>query len=134
MSLAIDGTLDTNILLRFLLKDVQPQHQKAKKIVESSKIWHISMLSIAEIVFVLTGIGFTRDEIKINIELLSNYSNLYMQRNIVLPALDLYATHPAISFMDACLAFESVAEYATPLWTFDRKLANQVPQAKLLTV
>lgn len=132
MSLALAGTLDTNILLRFLLADVPEQHTKAKRKIESNQLWYISNLSIAEIVFVLEGLGVPRDLVAKNLYLLSSYTNLYMNRQVIIPALDLYLSRPSLSFIDAALAYEAIAETATPLLTFDRKLANQAESAKLL--
>jgi predicted nucleic-acid-binding protein len=133
MGLVQAGTLDTNILLRFLLGDQPAQFARAKKlIIDEPRIWHISMLSIAEIVFVLEGMGFTRQEIKRNVDTLSGYRNLYFARAVATPALELYVRRPALSFIDACLVFEATAESAELLWTFDKKLARQAPATKLL--
>jgi len=132
MSLALEGTLDTNVLLRFLLADVPAQSAKARRLIERPKNWHVSLLSIAEVVFVLEGKGFTRTEIKQNIAVLSSYTNLYIARAIVHPALELYTTHPALSFIDACLVYEAAAQHAEPLWTFDQKLARQAVGAELV--
>jgi predicted nucleic acid-binding protein len=133
MSLVLEGTLDTNILLRFLLGDVPKQSAEARKLIEQPRIWHVSVLSIAEIVFILEGKGFSRSEIKQNIAVLSSYPNLYMARAIVDPALELYVTHPALSFIDTCLVHEASAEQADPLLTFDQKLARQVPGVELVS-
>jgi predicted nucleic-acid-binding protein len=133
MSLALQGTIDTNILLRFILKDVPDQFDKAKALIEGSTgPYYVSLLSIAEIVFILEGAGFNREEVKRNIDFLCGYPILYINRLVVLQALELYVSHPALSFIDACLAYEADAEYAPPLLTFDKKLAKQAPQAQLL--
>lgn len=132
MSLNLKGTLDTNILLRFILADVPAQHHKARLLIEQSKSWHVSLLTIAEIVFILEGKGFTRIEVKQNIDVISSYQNLHFTRAVVHPALELYVTHPALSFIDSCLVFEAEVEHAQPLWTFDKKLAKQLPTAKLV--
>jgi predicted nucleic-acid-binding protein len=132
MGLGLNGTIDTNILLRFLLADDAVQYQAAKKLIERPTLLWVSVLSIAELVFVLEGKGFSRLEIRENIMVLSSYKNLYLTRNIILPAIDLYVNHPALSFVDTCLAYESKEEYAEPLYTFDKKLAKQTPHTKLV--
>jgi predicted nucleic-acid-binding protein len=134
MGLGLEGTLDTNILLRFLLADNAQQYRVARALIEKPKLLHVSVLTIAEIVFVLEGKGFTRHEIKQNIEALSAYRNLYMSRAIIMPAAELYAKHPSLSFIDACLAYEAAQESAEPLYTFDKKLARQAPHTRLVTV
>lgn len=133
MSKALSGSLDTNVLLRFLLGDVPDQHRQAKALINEPKIWHVSNLAIAEIVFVLESMNFTREEIKHNIDVLSSYTNLYIARSVIHPAMELYVSHASLSFVDACLAYDAAAEHALPLWTFDRKLARQTEEARLLT-
>ncbi len=114
MSLALEGTLDTNILLRFLLADVPRQSVRARKLIERQTNWHVSSLSIAEIVFVLEGMRFARKEIKQNIEVLSSYANLHIARAVIHPALELYVTHSALSFIDACLVYEALMNMPNP--------------------
>lgn len=132
MSLALEGTLDTNILLRFLLQDNAAQYLSARKVVEAPRNLRISLLSLAEIVFILEGLELTRDEIRENIEKLASYRHLHMPRGIVVPALALWVAHPALSFVDCFLSIEAEAEHAQPLWTFDKKLAKQASAAKLV--
>jgi uncharacterized protein len=132
MGAVYDGTLDTNVLLRFLLGDVPAQSEASKKIITGGGPWYVSLLSVAEIVFVLEGLGFTRPEIKQNIEVLAACRSLSMHRSVALPALELFVLRPALSFIDACLPHEATAEDAAPLLTFDKKLARQTSVGKLV--
>ena len=126
------GSLDTNILLRFLLADDARQSHQSQALIEASKSLKVSILCIAEIVFIMEGKGFGRAAIWRNIETLSSVNNLQMPIGIILPATELYVKQPALSFIDACLAFEANAVSAEPLWTFDMKLAKQAPHTKLV--
>ena len=45
----------------------------------------------------------------------------------------LYLEHPKLSFYDCCLACYAEIKHHEPLFTFDKKLAKQLPQAKALT-
>src|SRR5438477_8013960 len=119
MSRKLSGTLDTNILLRLILNDVPDHNKKAREIIERPGTWHVSVLSIVEAVFVLEGKGFSRYEVKQNVDVICALPNISVNRDIIQPAIELYALHPSLSFVDACLAFE--AETAQPLWTFDKK-------------
>ena len=47
-------------------------------------------------------------------------------------ALALFIAHANLSFEDCCLAAYAQITDAEPLWTFDKKLANQAPSAKLI--
>jgi predicted nucleic acid-binding protein len=49
----------------------------------------------------------------------------------VLPA---YTSHPKLSFVDCYLAILAQRTEAAPLLTFDKKLANQLPTAQLLSL
>lgn len=126
------GSLDTNVILRFLLNDDKQQLKEAEKLIISPKSFRVSLLSIAEAVFVMEGKGFDRTVIKENLEALCSVANLHILRLVVLSAALLYSQRPALSFVDACLAFEAEVESAEPLWTFDKKLAKQAPHTKLI--
>ena len=43
-----------------------------------------------------------------------------------------FSLHPKLSFEDCYLATSAELSDAKPLWTFDRKLANQALAAKLV--
>lgn len=126
------GTLDTNLILRYLQGDVPEQYRLVARLLDSGTPLYISLLSIAEAVYVFQGKGFARDAIRYNIERLLSYQNVDTDHQVVLPALELYANFPALSFVDACLAYEAEANQALPLWTFDKKLAKQAPNTELL--
>jgi predicted nucleic acid-binding protein len=55
-------------------------------------------------------------------------------RALFAKALPLFATHPALSLEDCCLSVYAELDGATPLWTFDQKLARQVTGAELVRV
>jgi predicted nucleic-acid-binding protein len=49
-------------------------------------------------------------------------------------ALLLYLSRPALSFEDCCLSTYATLNEAEPLWTFDKKLASQAANTRLITV
>jgi predicted nucleic acid-binding protein len=49
-------------------------------------------------------------------------------------AMPLYIEHSGLSFEDCCLSVYAQLNNAEPLWTFDKKLANQAPNSKLVAV
>ncbi len=126
------GSLDTNVLLRLILADDLKQNQQARRLFRQSKTWHVSLLSIAEIVYILEGKGYARGEIKQSLEVLCGLSELHLAREVIWPAAQLYSAQPSISFVDACLPFEAAANSAEPLRTFDKKLAKHAPHTKLI--
>ena len=51
---------------------------------------------------------------------------------MVSTALPYYLAHPKLSWADCALSVEAELKHREPLFIFDKKLANQLPQAKLL--
>lgn len=133
MKLTLKGSLDTNIILRWVLGDIPEQTAKTDLLINSGKPLRVSLLVIAEVVYILEATGFSRLQIQATIERLAGQQNLYLNRYVVVPAVRLYVKNNSISFVDACLVYDSSESGAVPLYTFDKKLANKSPQTiKLL--
>jgi len=129
------GSLDTNVLLRLLLNDVPKQHASALKLFNNQGgSFVIADIAIMEIVFVLTGdvYKFTREQASLAIEGILSIDKFDCNRKLFERALPLYVSHEALSFEDCCLSVYAVLGGATPLWTFDKKLAHQTASAKLV--
>jgi predicted nucleic-acid-binding protein len=129
-----DGSLDANVLLRFILGDVENQSKAAISLLESSS----GQLAVAdqafvEVVFVLEkGYEMARADIVAALEGIISLPVINCNRVLLSTVLPHYLRSPALSFVDCCLATYADLNDATPLYTFDRKLANQLPSAKLL--
>ena len=130
----MNSSIDTNIVLRFILNDVPEQRKKAIKLFDdTSQTFSLSELSIAEIIFTLQGLNFSRNQIVNNLNYFLSMKNIRVSNRILLErALSFYESHPALSFIDCYLAFLAEENGTEPLWTFDRKLSNQHPSAKPL--
>ena len=127
------ASLDTNILLRYILEDAPHQCEKVKKLIlNQEQPFYISDLVLAEVVFNLQGTKMPRKNIVSILSRLFDLPNVHVNHTILDQALPFYEDHPALSFVDCMAAAYAKAENKTPLWTFDRKLANQHPSAKLL--
>jgi predicted nucleic acid-binding protein len=127
------GSLDTNVILRLLMRDDEDHFQRAKKLLDSSDRLHVSDTAIIELVFVLSReykvrregvaeliLGFiSRDQIRCNNDLFERAFAAFVKR-------------PSLSFEDCLLAAQAVSDKAIPLWTFDEKLARQAVGAKLV--
>lgn len=133
MSLNLEGSLDTNIVLRYILGDVESQTKIVDKLIGSGINLRVSDLVIAEIVYILEAKGFRRSEVVETLEPLLAQNNLYITRSVVSPALEMYEKHSSVSFVDAMLVFDTSQSYATPLYTFDKKLANKSTNCKIPT-
>ncbi len=116
-------SLDTNIVLRYLINDVPSQHAKAKLLIAKSPNY-VSDVVIAETVFVM--------ESFFQLERLSIVH--LMKMLIAAPGLitsfflhdvvDLYLARPALSWVDCYAAVEARIS-GNDLYTFDKKLRTQ---------
>lgn len=132
---AFAGSLDANVLLRLLLDDISEQHAAVEALFQKSKgQFAIADTAIIEVVFVLgRHYGFSRTAISEAIEGLMLLPEINCNRTLFEKALPLFTKNPSLSFEDCCLVTYAELNDARPLWTFDRKLANQTPNAKLVT-
>ena len=128
------GSLDANVRLRLLLNDVADQHQAALTLFQrAAGQFAVADTAIIELVFVLgRNYGFTRPAIAEAVEGLMSLPEINCNRLLFERALVLFRKHPALSFEDCCLASYAALNNAEPLWTFDKKLANQAPSAPLV--
>ena len=128
-------TLDTNIVLRIVLNDVPKLTDKViHLLIDDSRTFIIPDVVFCEMVHILTKkLSYTRvDAVREITKTLSAFYNLSYDLNIVTEVFHDYVTHPALSFEDCYLAYYATKNGATPLWTFDKKLATESPTAKLL--
>lgn len=126
-------SLDTNVLLRWLLQDIEDQAAAAEKLINSKADFDIADMAISELVYVLeTLVGADRQTIANNIYRIVAQHNFNCNRELLMKVTKLYLRYPAQSFVDCCLVAYAELNGATPLFTFDKKLGKQLEQAKLL--
>ena len=125
--MTISGSLDANVVLRLLLNDVPEQHEAVLKLLDqASGQFVVADTAIMETVFALSKhYGLTRAVVVEAIRGLMSLTEIKCNQVLFEKALPLYARHPKLSFEDCCLASYAELTDASPLWTFDRKLANQ---------
>lgn len=130
------GSLDANVLLRLLLNDLPDQHQAVMKLFKnSSGQFAVADTAVIETVFVLErNYKFTRIAIVETIEGLMSLTEINCNRPLITKALFAFSKNTGLSFEDCCLATYAELNDATPLWTFDQRLAKQVPSAKIVPV
>ena len=129
-------SLDTSLIVRVLTRDDYKKSKQTLDFLQTSSAKHqIFDLAISETVYVLTTqYGKTRQEA---IDLLSFFltrfsdSFIYNQTltSLVFP---MYLSHPKLSFNDCMLSCYAELHHAEPLFTFDKKLAKQASNAKIL--
>ena len=116
--------LDTNLLVRLLVRDDANQVNAAEGFVEKGA-W-VSHLVLAETLWVLDAV-YSRSPTQIAnaIDLLLNHQNLTLQdADVVALALATFRSRPSLGFSD-CLILEIARKAGhLPLGTFDRNLAR----------
>ena len=116
--------VDTNVLVRLLVRDDFKQVQAAEAFVAAGA-W-VSHLVLAEAMWVLDAVyERTPEQIATAIDMLLNHKDLTIQdAEVVTAALEHFRKRPALVFSD-CLVLEIARKAGhTPLGTFDRDLAK----------
>lgn len=128
------GSLDANAVLRLMVGDVPEQKLLIERLLEDEKRqFALADIAIMEIVHALERYyGVKRADVSQSLGAFMNLSQINCNRVLFDNALMLYVSHPALSFEDCCLAVYAKLNGATPLYTFDKKLANQAPDTQLI--
>jgi predicted nucleic-acid-binding protein len=128
------AALDTNIIVRLTVGDVPHQLQLVEKLLSTAREFYVSDLALIEFVYVLEhAYTFPRYLIATSLESVLNNDHIKANGSLFSQSVRLYVEHPALSFVDCCLIVQAEQQHTPPLWTFDKKLANQSDgRAKLL--
>lgn len=125
-------SLDTNILLRLMLKDIPAQ---CKKIVDlfmrHGYAYDVADLAITEAVYVMQK-EYSRVEIVERLNSIFAMKEINYNRALFDRVFPMYLNNPKLSFNDCCLVGYAALNEAEPLWTFDKALAKESGIAKLL--
>jgi predicted nucleic-acid-binding protein len=118
--------VDTNVFLRFFVKDVEHQYEKARILFEKAEAGKVKLetseLVIAEIVWVLESFyGFTRKEITDLLVILLSSRNLKIANSSrISAAVQLYASG-TMDFIDAYNIAYMKSRDMTKVATYDHK-------------
>src|SRR5689334_5959901 len=117
-------SLDTNVVLRFLLSDIPDQTDKVTKLIETQKVY-VTDVVVVEIVYVLEKVYELprQDVCELVLDFL-NFSNVVHNPRFLLDTIAMYKNHPALSIV-GCYASEEARSFGNDLVTFDKRLANQ---------
>lgn len=116
--------IDTNVLVRLLVRDDRRQIDAAEKFVGKGA-W-VSHLVLVETLWVLDAVyDRSAEQIGSAAEMLLAHAELTLQdADVVAAALSQFRARPALGFSD-CLVLESARKAGhLPLGTFDRQLAK----------
>lgn len=126
-------SLDTNVLLRWLIQDVPDQAAMVDELMAKGRRFRVDDAAIIETVFVLERtMRLSRRTVTESLRVLIATASLDLDRALWNRIADIYLDHPKISVADIFLALRAGDAGAVPLLTFDPKLANQVDGVALL--
>jgi len=127
-------SLDTNCLLRWLLDDIPEQTALVTALVNSGEGVAVADAALIETVFVLEKIKkISRETIEKTVMAIIGKNTIHCNRELFIEILPIYTTHTKLSFVDCYLAVLAKRTGTAPLLTFDKKLANQLPETQLLS-
>ena len=130
------SSLDTNVILRLIIKDSPAQAKKVLDLIsDTDKIFIAEDIAIMEAAHTLeTYYERSREEVVDSLESFFRIKNIFyasdISASVFAKAYPLYLKYPMLSFNDCYLAVKSEASAAEPLWTFDKLLAKKLPSAK----
>lgn len=131
----VRDTLDTNLIVHYLMRDNEAQYKKVRNLLAEGYQHDVPDLAITEAVYVLERhYQMAREDVAFILQyFLAQFNDvLNYNRALFELAFPFYVAHPALTFNDCCMAFYAELNHAEPLYTFDRKLATQHPSAKRL--
>jgi predicted nucleic-acid-binding protein len=129
----VSYSIDTNVVLRLLVRDIEKQYVTAKNLVEGAK----KAVGVADIVFIeleyaLTKhYGLTRAEVADLLLGLISHPKISANSELFIRVFDDYVAHPALSFTDICLPVYARLNSQSPLYTFDKKMVKQLEGVRL---
>lgn len=118
------NSLDTNIVLRFLLNDIPEQTIMARRLIAASPVY-VSDVVVTETIYVLEQkLIYDRSFICGVLRMFLGLQSVFYN-DLVLPSvMKMFEERPSLSFVDCYAAMEAKV-FGTKLYTFDKKLINQ---------
>ncbi len=117
-------SLDTNVILRFLLRDILDQAKKAENLVKNSPCY-VTDVVLTETVFVMEKIYETpRQGLVALLRGFLTFPNLTYNTYLMDDVLDMFEKYHSLSIIDCYSAVEAKV-FGNQLVTFDKKLMKQ---------
>ncbi|TAG03228.1 MAG: PIN domain-containing protein [Betaproteobacteria bacterium] len=122
--------LDTNVLVRLLLKDDPAQHAAAEKLLAQPRDYAVSVTVMLELVWVLESVGFDTAEVAHAITSIIAQPNIYVHQADAVAAANAHYRVGA-DFADALHHALCATPKHTAFATFDKKFADFAKRRKL---
>ena len=115
------NSLDANIVLRFILRDIPEQFVKVEALVTSS-VCYVSDVIITEIAFVLERrLGVSRRDTALMLKTFLDLPTIMCSKPLLDDVINLFAVQRKLSFPD-CYAAAEARRSGNKLATFDKDL------------
>ena len=119
------GSFDTNILLRFVYKDVPHQTQAIDAMLAKGGRFEIADAALFEMAFVMEKVYLSsRDDIVDSILSIVRNDQFICNKLLLEKTLPLYRDQQKLSIIDCALLVYARLNKATPLYTFDKELVK----------
>ncbi|MCK8824321.1 PIN domain-containing protein [Fuchsiella alkaliacetigena] len=117
--------IDANVILRYLLDDVEELADKASEIIEKDRVYILNEV-LAEVIYVLEGVyELDRKEIKdVLFEFLGLETVVIEDKKLLFESLEKYL-EIKLDFVD-CLLYAYVKVNNRKVYTFDKKLNQEI--------
>lgn len=117
-------SLDTNVVLRFLLDDIPEQTKKATSVVQKNKVY-VTDVVVVETIYVLEKvILLPRQDIAKLVTDFLGFASVVHNPYFLEEVIEFYEQHPSLSIVDCYESAEAKA-YDNQLITFDKRLVSQ---------
>lgn len=115
------NSLDANVILRYLLRDIPEQAAKSQQIITTS-VCYVSDVIITEVAFVLERrIGLSREQVAALLGKFVELPTIVCNESLLIYTIELFAKQRQLSFPDCYAAVESRGN-SDVLLTFDSNL------------
>ncbi len=129
-------SLDTNVILRYVLRDIPDQSRHAQELITES-ICFVSDVVLTEVAFVMEKVmDVSRNDVAQLLKNLIDLETVNCDEELLREVIDLYSVHKNLSFPDCYLAIQA-KQNGYRLATFDKALikngGDHVYEPKFLT-
>jgi predicted nucleic-acid-binding protein len=120
-------TLDTNCLLRWLVRDDPVATARMDRLTVDRDSLRVLDVALIESVFVMEShYRFTRSEVAQAVRLVMGQAVFELDRPLWAGVMEIYLDHPKLSVVDIFLSVHADHRGGAPLLTFDKKLISQL--------
>ena len=117
-------SLDTNVVLRFLLDDIPEQTKKATNVIQKNKVY-VTDVVVVETIYVLEKVILLprQDIVKLVTDFLG-FASVVHNPYFLEEVIEFYEHHPSLSIVD-CYASAEAKAFDNQLTTFDKLLVSR---------